>query len=337
MWSEPIDCSNRGRLGRLATATALCLLLSGCPFASNPSQESSSSSSSGAGSASSSSSSPVPSGGYNPIPGGSPAGSPTGSPDGSIDGSPDGSATGQSGGRPGGSAQGRDGDLADKGAPEPGFEPDSDGGADLPDLRDTPASQGTGGAGSETASAQTGSGPGDGDARGEGAGSDTAANGSASGKTPGSTHGGGPGAPGGPLTPAEQVAVLDAELERGTGEFDDLIRDEQAEQQRRARDNAAAGSASSGAGETASGGADGTGFPEPVGRAGVYEGGMAGGAPGGAPPENPVKFPPPADIPSGDDDDVVARQLREAAMREPDPAVREKLWEEYRKYKGIDQ
>ena len=33
--------------------------------------------------------------------------------------------------------------------------------------------------------------------------------------------------------------------------------------------------------------------------------------------------------------DIVARQLREAAMREPDPAVREKLWDEYRKYKGI--
>ena len=45
---------------------------------------------------------------------------------------------------------------------------------------------------------------------------------------------------------------------------------------------------------------------------------------------------PPAGIPAGDNDDVVARQLREAAMREPDPAIREKLWDEYRKYKGID-
>ncbi|AOS96980.1 hypothetical protein AUP74_01544 [Microbulbifer aggregans] len=41
----------------------------------------------------------------------------------------------------------------------------------------------------------------------------------------------------------------------------------------------------------------------------------------------------PADIPKGDDDDVVARQIREAAMRESDPELREKLWEEYRKYK----
>ncbi|QIL91566.1 hypothetical protein ACONUD_10990 [Microbulbifer harenosus] len=41
----------------------------------------------------------------------------------------------------------------------------------------------------------------------------------------------------------------------------------------------------------------------------------------------------PADVPTGDDDDVVARQIREAAMRESDPELREKLWEEYRKYK----
>ena len=43
--------------------------------------------------------------------------------------------------------------------------------------------------------------------------------------------------------------------------------------------------------------------------------------------------PPPADIPSGDDDDVVARQLREAAQKERDPELRDKLWDEYRKYK----
>jgi hypothetical protein len=33
------------------------------------------------------------------------------------------------------------------------------------------------------------------------------------------------------------------------------------------------------------------------------------------------------------DDDVVARQLREAAERETDPELKKKLWEEYRKYK----
>jgi hypothetical protein len=42
----------------------------------------------------------------------------------------------------------------------------------------------------------------------------------------------------------------------------------------------------------------------------------------------------PADIPDGTDDDVVARQIREAAMKEKDPELREKLWDEYRKYTG---
>jgi hypothetical protein len=64
-------------------------------------------------------------------------------------------------------------------------------------------------------------------------------------------------------------------------------------------------------------------------------GGVTGG--GGSVPQNTAKYPPPADIPNGNNDDVVARQLREAAMREPDAAVREKLWAEYRKYKGIKQ
>ncbi len=38
-------------------------------------------------------------------------------------------------------------------------------------------------------------------------------------------------------------------------------------------------------------------------------------------------------IPDGNDDDVIARQLREAAKVETDPQVKEKLWAEYRKYK----
>lgn len=42
----------------------------------------------------------------------------------------------------------------------------------------------------------------------------------------------------------------------------------------------------------------------------------------------------PSDIPAGDGDDIVARQLREAAMAEEDPELREKLWQEYRDYKS---
>ena len=41
----------------------------------------------------------------------------------------------------------------------------------------------------------------------------------------------------------------------------------------------------------------------------------------------------PEDIPDAKDDDIIARQLREAAMQEADPELKEKLWEEYRRYK----
>lgn len=42
----------------------------------------------------------------------------------------------------------------------------------------------------------------------------------------------------------------------------------------------------------------------------------------------------PADIGNGNDDDIVARQIREAALKEKDPVLRDKLWDEYRKYKN---
>ena len=43
----------------------------------------------------------------------------------------------------------------------------------------------------------------------------------------------------------------------------------------------------------------------------------------------------PEDIPSGESDDIIARQIREAAINEKNPKLKEKLWEEYRKYKGV--
>ena len=43
--------------------------------------------------------------------------------------------------------------------------------------------------------------------------------------------------------------------------------------------------------------------------------------------------PIPDDIPDARDDDIIARQLREAAMQEEDPVLKEKLWDEYKRYK----
>ena len=45
----------------------------------------------------------------------------------------------------------------------------------------------------------------------------------------------------------------------------------------------------------------------------------------------------PEDIPPADNDDIIAKQIREAALAEPDPQKQEKLWNEYRRYKGISE
>jgi hypothetical protein len=44
--------------------------------------------------------------------------------------------------------------------------------------------------------------------------------------------------------------------------------------------------------------------------------------------------PVPEDIGDGRNDDIVLRQIREAAMNERDPVLRERLWDEYRRIRG---
>jgi hypothetical protein len=58
-----------------------------------------------------------------------------------------------------------------------------------------------------------------------------------------------------------------------------------------------------------------------------------GRAPGETRQQAAGPAPIPEDIPSPQGDDIVAKQLREAAAAEQDPALREKLWDEYKRYK----
>lgn len=137
-----------------------------------------------------------------------------------------------------------------------------------------------------------------------------------------------------PMTTAERVAVLDRQLEASTGVFDAIIREEQRQQRSSRREQSSPAQSGGGSGtESSPGGRN----PYEASDEGGYGsvGGGIGGRSGGA-PDNPAVFEAPDDIPSGNDDDIVARQLREAAMREADPEVREALWNEYRKYKGIE-
>ena len=43
----------------------------------------------------------------------------------------------------------------------------------------------------------------------------------------------------------------------------------------------------------------------------------------------------PEDIPFDDNDDVLAQQIKNAALKETDPEKKKKIWNEYRKYKNL--
>lgn len=43
----------------------------------------------------------------------------------------------------------------------------------------------------------------------------------------------------------------------------------------------------------------------------------------------------PEDIPPADNDSILEAQIRQAAINERDPEIKKKLWNEYRKYKGL--
>ena len=45
----------------------------------------------------------------------------------------------------------------------------------------------------------------------------------------------------------------------------------------------------------------------------------------------------PEDIPQDDNDSVLEEQIKIAAMNEKDPEKKKRLWNEYRKYKGLPQ
>ncbi len=148
----------------------------------------------------------------------------------------------------------------------------------------------------------------------------------------------------GEQTSSEKTADLDAELFSGISEFDEMLLREQ--------ERIKAATPHTGDGEGSGGG---SGDGDGDGDSGEYEGEGASGEAGegdgqvatgegdstdydgsaGSGSTRPAGKgqPPPPGTPDGSDDDVVARQLREAAEKETDPVLKKKLWEEYRKYK----
>lgn len=142
-----------------------------------------------------------------------------------------------------------------------------------------------------------------------------------------------------------RISVLDAQLEEGYAVFDGLILGER----ERAQGTGGGGGSSNSSQDEGAGGNGGNGSGtadagEPVILATNSSASNAGGGyiPAGTATRQGTfgtsertTYEVPPDIPEGNDDDVVARQLREAAMTEPDPELREKLWDEYRAYTGL--
>ncbi len=166
-------------------------------------------------------------------------------------------------------------------------------------------------------------------------------------------------------TEGEQVAMLDEKLNNSLEAFDKLLLDEARKARTREAEAGAASGGGGGSGDgsgngsgkraagtrnAGSGGNDSAGSERGTGESnesgteqakqggprGATQDGSPGGAvggrePGTAGPETAATRPP--DVGDGNDDDIVARQIRKAAEAEPDPELRKKLWDEYRKYR----
>lgn len=155
--------------------------------------------------------------------------------------------------------------------------------------------------------------------------------------------------PGGAQTQEERGQALDEKLDESLREFDRLLmREQETLAERRVTPESAGGGggggAAGGAGSAGAGGGGEEGRRRGESGASDTDTGETTGdspsAPTGAQRapgrqedgEREARIPP--DVGDGHDDDIVARQLREAAIAEDDPALREKLWQEYRDYKS---
>jgi hypothetical protein len=180
-----------------------------------------------------------------------------------------------------------------------------------------------------------GGGPGGAGAGGEGC-SDGGISGGGFGGGAGCDQAGGVGQfPGDP----DRAGELGEEFDKSLGDFDEALGEEQRQVQSVGQNTEGFGDGSRGSGGSISLG------EQEAGASGGSSGGAggAGGSAGGGERQGPldgmsdeeIQARTPDDIEVNSFEDVVARQLREAALAEDDPKLRERLWEEYRKYTGL--
>ncbi len=138
-------------------------------------------------------------------------------------------------------------------------------------------------------------------------------------------------------TEAERQARLEGELEESVGGFDEVLAEEQREISTVSRDTEGFGGGPGGGG----GGATvGLGKKEGMRGTGEVATPPSAGEGRNSPSmegmsEDEITARTPDDIPELVSEDIVAKQLREAALAEDDPKLRERLWEEYRRYNQL--
>jgi len=152
---------------------------------------------------------------------------------------------------------------------------------------------------------------------------------------------------------AEETADLEGAFLSSLGDFDDsLLKEEEkvaarVPSQRESGSSSASGSSgrAGDSGDTSSGengesAEQGEGTTDDQGRegqAGTAQESTSRAGSQGSGVEQSKYGTPGGKLPPPEDDDIVARQLREAAEKEPDPELKKKLWEEYWKYKGVNK
>jgi hypothetical protein len=146
---------------------------------------------------------------------------------------------------------------------------------------------------------------------------------------------------GGEATTAEERrAVLSGRLDKSLGDFDKTLDEEQRRtaEERDARASSGRSALPEDQDGAGSGGSRGAREGDLLSERTAQQGASGGkDAPGGDTQDRGTVAggggSPDRGIPSGDDDDIVARRLRRAAEQETDPELKEKLWKEYADYK----
>jgi hypothetical protein len=130
----------------------------------------------------------------------------------------------------------------------------------------------------------------------------------------------------------ERAERLGQELDQSIGVFDDVLAEEQREISTVGRNTEGFGDGVEGDGGISLG-EQGSMASGPIQVANNQM--SAPGSPIDDMTDDEIRSRTPEDIPIMVDDDIIARQLREAALAEDDPVLRDRLWAEYRKYRGL--